>query len=126
LAGPVVAVAIESNDPSTRAAAGIAIAAREDLVVVHAHEGESDDPGVRRLAADTGLTIKHVSAGKASLSQASPDDCGRVALPNPARGSLRIPATSTESIPGRPEQGATGYPTSSPVEKRDMARGDGE
>jgi hypothetical protein len=68
LAGPVVAVAIESNDPSIRAAAGIAIAAREDLVVVHTHEGESDDPGVRKLAADTGLTIKHVSAGKASLS----------------------------------------------------------
>jgi hypothetical protein len=31
---------------------------------------------------------------------------------------LRIPATSTESMPGRPEHGATGCPTSSPVEKK--------
>jgi hypothetical protein len=28
-----------------------------------------------------------------------------------ARASFRIPATSTESIPGRPEHDATGYPT---------------
>jgi hypothetical protein len=68
LAGPVVAVAVAPDDPSIRAAAGIAIAAREDLVIVHAHEGEGDDLGVRKLAADTGLTIKHVFIGKASLS----------------------------------------------------------
>lgn len=68
LAGPVVALAAAPDDPSIRAAAGIAIAAREDLVVVHAHEGKGDDPGFRKLAADTGLTIKHVFTGKASLS----------------------------------------------------------
>jgi hypothetical protein len=68
LAGPVVAVAVAPDDPSIRAAAGIAIAAKEDLVIVHAHEGKGDDPGVHKLAADTGLTIKHVFTGKASLS----------------------------------------------------------
>jgi hypothetical protein len=68
LAGPVVAVATAPDDPSVRAAADIAIAAREDLVVVHAHEGKGDDPGAQKLAADTGLTIKHVFKGKASLS----------------------------------------------------------
>jgi hypothetical protein len=73
LAGPVVAVAVAPDDPSIRAAADIAIAAREDLVIVHAHERKGDDPGVRKLAADTGITIKHVSAGKASLSD--PDAC---------------------------------------------------
>jgi hypothetical protein len=68
LAGPVVAVAVAPDDPSVRAAADIATAARENLVVVHAHESKGDDPGVRKLAADTGLTIKHVFTGKALLS----------------------------------------------------------
>ncbi len=66
--GPVVAIAIEPNDPSIPAAAAIAIAANEDLVVVHANEGKSDDPGIRKLAAETGLTIKHAFTGKAPLS----------------------------------------------------------
>jgi hypothetical protein len=40
---------------------------------------------------------------------------------------LRIPATSTESLPGRPEHGATGYPyLVTGGEKGDMARGDRE
>ena len=39
--GPVVAIAIKPDDPSIRAAAAIAIAAKEDLVIVHAHEGKS-------------------------------------------------------------------------------------
>jgi hypothetical protein len=48
-------------------------------------------------------------------------------LPRSCGERVRIPATSTESLPGRPEHGATGYPTSSPVEKKgDMARGDSE
>jgi threonine dehydrogenase-like Zn-dependent dehydrogenase len=71
LAGPVVAVAVTPDDPSISAAAGIAVAAKEDLVIVHAHEGKGDDPGVRKLAADTGLAIKHVFTGKASLSDSA-------------------------------------------------------
>jgi hypothetical protein len=68
VAGPVVAIAIAPDDPSIRASAAIAIAAKEDLVIVHAHEGKGDDRGIRKLAADTSLTIKHVFTGKASLS----------------------------------------------------------
>jgi hypothetical protein len=45
--------------------ASIAIAANEDLIIVRAHERESDDPEIRKLAAETGLTIKHVFTGKA-------------------------------------------------------------
>jgi len=63
--GPVVAIAVDPADPSIRVAATIAIAANEDLIVVHAHEGESDDPNFRTLTADTGLTIKHISTAKA-------------------------------------------------------------
>jgi hypothetical protein len=59
IAGPVVAIAIAPDDPSVGAAAAIAIAAKEDLVIIHAHEGKGDDAGVRQLAADAGLTIKH-------------------------------------------------------------------
>jgi len=63
--GPVVAIAVDPADPSIRVAATIAIAANEDLIIVHAHEGESDDPDLRKLAAETGLIIEHVSTGKA-------------------------------------------------------------
>jgi hypothetical protein len=76
LAGPVVAVAVAPDDPSIRAAAGIAMAAREDLVIVHAHKHKGDDPGARKLAADTKLTIKQVFTGEASLSD--PAACAEV------------------------------------------------
>lgn len=66
--GPVVAIAFEPDDPSIRAAAAIAIPANEDLVIVHAHEWEGDKPDIRRLADQTGLTIKHAFTGKAPLS----------------------------------------------------------
>jgi hypothetical protein len=62
--GPVVAIAVDPADPSIGAAASIAIAANEDLIVVRAHEPESDDPEICKLAAETGLTIKHVFTGK--------------------------------------------------------------
>ena len=63
--GPVVAIAVDPADPSIRAAASIAIAANEDLIIVRAHERESDDLEIRKLAAETGLTIKHVFTGEA-------------------------------------------------------------
>ncbi len=66
--GPVVAIAIKPDDPSIRAAAAIAIAANEDLVIVHAHEGKNGDPDIRKLAAETGLTIKLAFTGKAPLT----------------------------------------------------------
>jgi hypothetical protein len=62
--GPVVAVAVTPDDPSIDAAAAIAVAAGEDLIVVEACEGAADDARIRNLAADTGLTIKRVVAGK--------------------------------------------------------------
>jgi hypothetical protein len=68
VAGPVVAIAVTPDDPSIRAAAAVATAAKEVLVVVHAHEGRDDDPGVRKLTAETGLTIKHAFIEKGRLS----------------------------------------------------------
>jgi len=67
-AGPIVAIALASHDPSIRTAAAIAVAAKEDLIIAHGYEGKGDDPEIRELAADTGLAIKDAFTGKASLS----------------------------------------------------------
>jgi hypothetical protein len=67
-AGPIVAIALATDDPSIGTAAAIAMATKEGLVIIHGYEGKGDDPNTRKLAADTGLTIKHAFAGKASLS----------------------------------------------------------
>ena len=56
--GPVVAIATSSGDPSILAAAAIAVAAREDLVIIATDGLDADDPRIRRLADDTGLVIK--------------------------------------------------------------------
>ena len=63
--GPVVAIAVARDDPSIEAAAAIAMAAEEELVIVEASEGADDDPRVARLAADTGLTVKRIAVGRA-------------------------------------------------------------
>jgi hypothetical protein len=58
-AGPVVAIAESPADPSIAAAAHIAIAAREDLIIA-SHDTSADDPRIRALAAETGLRIELV------------------------------------------------------------------
>jgi hypothetical protein len=72
--GPVVAIAARPDDPSIRTAAGIALAAKEALVVVQAYEGEADHELLRELSAGDGLAIKVVKAGLTILS--GPDVCG--------------------------------------------------
>lgn len=66
--GPVVAIATSSDDPSIDAAAAIAIAANEELVIIEADGRDADDPRIGRVAADTGLTIKHVAAARIGLA----------------------------------------------------------
>ncbi len=58
--GPVVTIAVDPADPSIRVGANIAIAANENLIIVRARERENDDPEIRKLGTETGLTIKHV------------------------------------------------------------------
>ncbi len=65
--GPVVAIAATLDDPSIRAAAAIAIAAKEELIVIEADGHDANDPHIRILAADTGLSIKRMSAAKIAL-----------------------------------------------------------
>lgn len=66
--GPVVAIAASPDDPSVYAAAAIAIAAREELVVIEADGPNADDPRIRELATDTGLIIKRVAAARIGLA----------------------------------------------------------
>jgi hypothetical protein len=65
--GPVVAIAASPDDPSIHAAAAIAIAAKEELVVIEADGHDAGAPHIHTLAADTGLTIKRMSAPKVAL-----------------------------------------------------------
>lgn len=66
--GPVAAVAATADDPSIRAAAAIAMAAKEDLVVIDVCETAIDEARIRALADEFHVKIKHVVAGKASWS----------------------------------------------------------
>ena len=73
--GPVVAIAASPDDPSIQAAAAIAVAAKEELVVIDADSHDADDPYIRKLAADTGLTIKIVAA--ANVTFPDPATCAQ-------------------------------------------------
>lgn len=55
--GPVAAIAATTDDPGFRAAAAIAIAAKEDLIIVDICEVPIDEARIRALAAELGLAI---------------------------------------------------------------------
>lgn len=65
--GAVVAIATSPDDPSIHAAAAIASAAKEELVIIAA-DGHGADVRIRKLAADTGLSIEHVAVAGLKLS----------------------------------------------------------
>ena len=66
--GAVVAVAATANDPCILAAAAIALAAKESLIVIEAFDGTIDEAELRKAVANTSLNIVRISAGKRSLS----------------------------------------------------------
>lgn len=66
--GPIAAVTATPDDPSIRAAAAVALAAKEELIVIDVCEPAIDDARIRALAAELGLKIKHVAASKTLLS----------------------------------------------------------
>lgn len=63
--GPIVAVAMAGDDPTIAAAAAIAVAAKEKLIVI-GPGGRRENPRTAQLAAKTGLTIQYVTAGDLS------------------------------------------------------------
>lgn len=66
--GPIAAIAATPDDPSIRAAAAIAIAAKEDLLIVDACEPRIDEAQVRALSADTDLAVIRIAIGRPLLS----------------------------------------------------------
>lgn len=66
--GPVVAIATSQDDSSIDAAAAIALAAKEELVIIEADGDEIDDTRLRKLAAGTDLIIKRVAADRPGLA----------------------------------------------------------
>lgn len=73
--GPVVAIAASPDDPSIHAAAAIATAAKEELVIIEADGHNAGAPHIHTFAADAGLTIKRVAAAKIALPD--PATCGQ-------------------------------------------------
>lgn len=71
--GPVAAIATSPDDPSLQVAAAIALAAKEELVIIEADGTDADDPYIRTLAAQTGLIIKHAAA--VNIGVVDPADC---------------------------------------------------
>lgn len=61
--GPIVAIAASPSDPSIRVAAAIAIAAKEDLIILDTCETTIENRSIRALAAELGLAIRHVVTG---------------------------------------------------------------
>jgi hypothetical protein len=64
--GPIVAVAMAGDHPTIAAAAAIAVAAKETLIVIGPGGRDRENPRIAQLAAKTGLTIEHVTAGDLS------------------------------------------------------------
>ena len=71
--GPVAAIVTSPDDPSLHVAAAFALAAKEELVIIEADGRDAEDPGIRKLAADTGLAIKRIAA--AGIGLADPATC---------------------------------------------------
>ena len=61
--GPIVAIAMADDDPAIAAAAAIAVAAKEPLVVIESGAEDRDNPRIAQIATNTGLTIRRVAAG---------------------------------------------------------------
>ena len=65
LEGPIVTLAAAPDDPAMAVAANIARAGKEELVVIDVCERPIDDARIQSLAADGGLPVKRIVAGKA-------------------------------------------------------------
>ena len=66
--GPVIAIAAIPNDPCIYTAAEIAIAAKEELVIICAGAGDESAAAVRELEAGPSLQIRSVRRGENLLS----------------------------------------------------------
>jgi len=68
--GPVIAIARSPLDPSIEAAAGIAAAAKEPLVILRFDE-ETDDTRIQGIGAELGVPVRQIRAGASARSDAA-------------------------------------------------------
>lgn len=66
--GPVIAIARSPRDPSIDVAAGIANAAKEQLIVVRFDEGSPDDTSIPDIGAAGGMAVREINAPKGAQS----------------------------------------------------------
>lgn len=66
--GAIVAIATAADDPSIAAAAAIAIAANETLVIIEVGKQFHENLGIAKFAADRGLAIQRVAARDVSVA----------------------------------------------------------
>jgi hypothetical protein len=87
------------DDPSTHAAAAIAKATKEGLVIVEANGQDWGDAAIRQLAAETGVSVKRIRAAEQPLSHpgtwAQTFDALRERLVVMTRGPLAYEETSS-------------------------------
>lgn len=65
--GPIVAIAAAADDPSIHAAARLAIAAREELVIIDADHRQAGENYARKLAGETGLQEEQIAAARSAF-----------------------------------------------------------
>jgi hypothetical protein len=92
--GPIVTIAAMPNDRSIHAAAAIAVAAKEELVIVQTYVGEAGGI-VRELAELSGLKIRSVLAGTNLLS----DPASLSSLLHRLKGRLLVLTRSAGLLP---------------------------
>jgi hypothetical protein len=62
--GPIVAIATRPNDPSIQTGAFLALATKEELVIINADHQQGIGDDTRKLAAETGLRVEQIAAAR--------------------------------------------------------------
>ena len=62
--GPIVAIATRPNDPSVQTGAFLALATKEELVIINADHQQGIGDDTRKLAAETGLRVDQITAAR--------------------------------------------------------------
>ena len=62
--GPIVAIATRPNDPSVQTGAFLALATKEELVIINADHQQGIGDDTRKLAAETGLRVEQIAAAR--------------------------------------------------------------
>jgi hypothetical protein len=83
--GPIVAIATAPNDPSIAAAASIAGAAKEALIILDIGGQNPEGPQLSQLAAEAGVTIRRIAA-----REFSPNPKACLAALHPMRERLLV------------------------------------